>query len=178
MSEVKTQVPSWAQAPQPVYPQYQQSARHYRFDGESGLIFVGTEHVFGDLWVQPIACRWQAGVRWGREYQEWFDLAFVDQEHIVGQISLKKASAINVQDYLMRLEGGKICEAPVLKQAVWLHLVPEEKRTTDDDPYWVMGVEESNFASEQQFRDLQKFVESGVFEWHLPGEVFDRAMVV
>ncbi|MBE9102787.1 hypothetical protein [Vacuolonema iberomarrocanum] len=173
-----TTVPAWAIAPQNGYPAWHGVARHYRFDGDAGLFFVGDEEIRADLWVQIFMTRWEGGLRWGRQAQEWLDVAFVDSSHVVSQLSLKKSSAVNVQDYLIRLENGQIYDLPVRQQAVWCHLVAEEKRTKEDELYWVVAIEASHFASEGQFNALTAFAESAQFEWHFPGEITPQELLV
>lgn len=173
-------IPSWAMgAAERQYPFWFGTARHYQFDGEKGLFLVGTEEAFDSLWVQPIYSQWSGGLRWGRPAQEWFDLAFVDATgHVVSQLSLKKQSAVNVQDYLIQLESGQLLGQSIHSEACWLHLVPQERETLEGETYWVVAVTEHNYATEEQYRAVLAFKQSRQFEWHFPGEVTPQHLLV
>jgi hypothetical protein len=167
---INLQTPDYAKLPT-TYPTWGGAPRHWQFDGASGRFLVGTSRELPELWLQPIDFRWCEGERWSRANQGWLDLAFVDSDHVVSLISLKKASAVNVFDYLLRLQSGKITADAVHPQSVWLKLVPVPKTTLEGEPFYVVEVEEASFAPEEQFNDVRQFAESGLFQWILVGEV-------
>lgn len=147
------------------------SPKVYSFDGSTGEFSLGSESV-ELLYCQIFEWRWQESERWGRGNQAWLDLAFIDTEGGVGQLSLKKDSAINVHAYLSRLTSGKLTRGtPCKEYGVWTRLEHYAETTTDHEVYYVVRASLSGIASQEQVANVELFQQSGVFQWLLVGEV-------
>lgn len=165
-----SEVPDWARAGKTSYPTWAGAPRIYRFDGQDGQFYVGTEQVMRELWVQVIDWRWHDSERWGRQGQEWLDVAFVDTSHMVSVCAFKKASAVNVFDALCQVMAQQVDP-----MSMWMKLESKELRTTENEPYHVAVLGDTwNFCPVEQFESLKAFAESGLFQWHLVGEVAPR----
>lgn len=170
--DTQIQIPEWARLPETDYPLWTGSPRHYRFNGETGAFSVGTTVLGAELWVQPFSQRWaELEERWRFDAQAWMDVAFVDQDHVVSTLSLKKDSAVNFEDFTQRCLSGRQFGVPVKPSACWLKLEALELSSREGQPYYVVQVSDANIASEEQFKKLWEFDASGVFEWVLVGEV-------
>lgn len=174
-------IPDFARVPQEVatqYPLYTDSPRQYGFNGATGKFNCGSEE-FDSLWVQPIDWQWKKGERWGRAGQNWLEFAFVDPDHIVGAIALKKDSAVNVQAFFQRLVAGKVFDGVGIQPtALWIHLTPQKKEieTTVEgylEHYFVVQVSQHSFASQEQFEAVCLFAQSELLEFQWTGEVED-----
>ncbi len=165
------QIPDYAQGPQRSYPFWNGAPKSYSFDGNTGKFSLGSEALGGVMYVQIFGYRWQEGERWGRNNQHWLDVACVDTEGAVAQLSLKKDSAINLHAYLARLESGKQFGQAVKTYAVWTKLEAMEQQTLEGEAYFVVVPTYSDFAGFEQVSSLEAFKQTGLFEWVLIGEV-------
>lgn len=170
--DAQIQIPEWARLPEKEYPLWTGSPRHYRFNGETGAFSVGTRVLGDSLWVHVFSSRWaDLQTRWRFDSQAWMDVGFVDQDFVVSTLSLKKDSAVNFEDFTQRCLSGRQFGVSVPPAACWLKLEALELAGREGQPYYVVQVADASIASEEQFRKLQAFDESGVFSWCLVGEV-------
>lgn len=164
--------PTWAISDDVQFPAWIGAPRQYRFDGQDGVFLVGQDRL-ELITAQFFDWRWQHGLRWGRPAQTWLDLAFVDNDGVVSQLSVKKDSALYLFEALVSL---RLDEVSLYPEAVRIPLaldrrsieIEDEGRTQD---YWVvLPQSEVEYVAESEFRKVQEFKESGVFKWIVVGE--------
>ncbi|MEM8604136.1 MAG: hypothetical protein AAGF24_09920 [Cyanobacteria bacterium P01_H01_bin.121] len=163
-AKTETQWPVWSGLPRP-----------YQFDGYEGVLRIGTQDQLGSITLQPLL--WNLDPlteRWGRASQTWLDVAGIDQDGFVCQLSLKKASAINVLSFIQKLQGGgveKLDGYAVDPRACLLSLKPEGMVGADGTPYYTLQVSDVAFVSEDHYQKAVEFIEGDQFNWVLFGEV-------
>jgi hypothetical protein len=160
-------VPAWAIEEQPALT-FDGVPRQYRFDGEVGEFLVGEIGAGKAISIQLFNRRLVTGERWGRPNQTWIDLAFVDEQGVVGVMALKKESAINLIETFtsdLRLTS----HSRLHPSAVRLGLRAVE-REGEDGTYWVVEVSDWELVTQAEFDQVRHFAESGEFRWVFLGE--------
>jgi hypothetical protein len=172
---LRGEVPDYAVSAPAEFPIWAGAPRQYRFDGQTGLFCCGSNEPIGAMLIQPIDYRWREGERWGRNYQAWLDVAFVDSDGCVAQLSLKKDSAINLFELFVSLKSvnGKEVALPAIEIGLEAaeHLTEREDGT--EGIFYVVQVGAVDYLDEHSFQPVQDFAQSGQFQWQLVGEVND-----
>jgi hypothetical protein len=154
------------------FPIYAGSPRQYKFDGQLGVFVCGTTET-NTLQLQPIDYRWREEERWGRSYQAWLDVAFVDDAGVVSQLSLKKDSAINLYELFIGLKS--VAGKEVALAAVSCQLIASERAVEMDNGtmnrFFVVDLHGCSYVDQSQFEAVRDFAQTGVFEFQLVGEV-------
>lgn len=167
-------VPDYAMIGPADFPVWAGAPRQYRFDGKLGDFNCGDKSL-PSLTMQIFDYRWDEGVRWGRVNQAWFDVAFVDHEGVVSQLSLKKDGAINLFDLLIDLRNQDGQEVDPVALEVKLEPVDRTAIPIDgtegEDIYYVPAAVTCNFLAKSQVDSVREFAASGAFRWLLVGEV-------
>jgi hypothetical protein len=146
----------------------------YVFSGLDGFFRLAGEPHADSLKIRPFDYRWQHSLRWGRKAQSWLDVAFVDDRKIVSIASFKKDSAVSIHRSLLELDQHGIT---MLASKLTLGSTERKVQEIDEDGtvryslYYVCDVEIFEFATEEETRELQTFVDLKTFSWHLVGEV-------
>ncbi|MEX0271190.1 hypothetical protein AB3R30_18800 [Leptolyngbyaceae cyanobacterium UHCC 1019] len=179
--QMQITVPEWAKGQALSYPFWDGAPRSYSFDGSTGKFSLGSEEKGSEIYVQVFDWRWKSGERWKRLSQMWLDVACVDTDGCVAQMSLKKDSAVNLHVYLNRLQSGQLMGTPILPEGVWLKLEAQEQVVKVQanpyevefvlETYYVIRASFSDFASEEQVKGVAGFLEARIFDWVLVGEV-------
>lgn len=169
---LQKEVPAHAIKREAEFPIWAGAPRQYRFDGSTGLFYCG-EIIHEVLMLQPIDWRWQSGERWGRNNQAWLDVAFVDSDGVVSQISLKKDSAIALFELFISLKSVNGVEVDLSSIEIGLSAVSRE--TEDGGTFSVVEIGAVDYLEAGDCLPVQEFASSGRFRWLLVGEVQGRA---
>ena len=165
-------VPDYAVVEAATYPVWAGAPRQYRFDGQTGN-YICADSETAALMVQPFDYRWRQEERWGRAYQAWLDVAFIDGDGCVAQISLKKDSAIALYELFIGLKNVDGTEVALC--AVECKLTQQERQVEregrEPGAFFVVDVMNAGFVEKVRFKQVKAFAQKGCFEWQLIGEV-------
>lgn len=162
--------PDFAVVDVAAYPVWAGSPRQYRFDGNTGLyVCAGTEMAV--LKMQPFDYRWREEERWGRPYQAWLDVAFVDGNGFVSQISLKKDSALAVHELILGTKDVEGSEVALCAVECKLTQHRREVEGAELSAFFVVDVLSMGYVRKKRFEQVRDFAQMGCFEWQLIGEV-------
>ena len=161
--------PEWARRDDQLsWPIWDGFPRQYRCNQEEGSFYRGSELVDTKLTLLIFDHRWDEEVaRWGYPRQSWLDVAFVDDEGVVGICSFKKESAINLHVWLTRLESKTYPWACRVKLQI------DEREAREGGVYGVAIVAETAWINAVEFQLIEDFRQSAQFRWLLTGEVMD-----
>jgi hypothetical protein len=101
------------------------------------------------------------------------DVAFVDQDGVVSQLSLKKDSALNLFEFLLSLKNLDGAEVAIASTCCTLSGEAWEYGQSDEavpDQYFIAQVSDAEFVPEPVFRAVVEFAQSGLFCWVTVGE--------
>lgn len=160
-------VPDWAKVKPQDTVVWAGFPRQYRIDAANGAFFSGSENLGNALQVIPFDFRWSPiEERWGFPRQSWFDLAFVDVNNCASVLSLKKDSAVNLFCHLLGNQASGIAN-----ESMQISIRLFSRQRDGETVYYVASVDDVRFLNEEQFKRVQEFSESGVFEFGLAGEM-------
>jgi hypothetical protein len=154
------------------YPVWAGAPRQYRFDGQTGQYHCA-DSAMSALKMQPFDYRWREEERWGRVYQAWLDVAFVDGDGCVSQISLKKDSAIALYELIIgvkNVDGAEVALCAV-ECKLTQHRREVELEGAGNSAFFVVDVLTVGYVKKKKFEQVLEFAQSGCFEWQLIGEV-------
>jgi hypothetical protein len=164
--------PDFAVVDVTAYPVWAGAPRQYRFDGNTGNYYRADAEM-ASLKMQLFDYRWRNEERWGRQYQAWLDVAFVDGDGCVSQISLKKDSALALYELIIGIkdvEGEEVALCAVQCKLTQNH---REVELNGDAlaAFFVVDVMSFGYVKKKQFEQVRDFAQKGCFEWQLIGEV-------
>jgi hypothetical protein len=146
----------------------------YRFDGKNGFFYKGADAYAETLWIRPFDIRPHHSARWGRQKQHWLDVAFVDESNIVSIISFNKDSRSAMLNEFAKMEVRNIkyhaTRLALSNEEVKISLELEDG-SEEEDLYHIVKVDQKIIAARETVAAIDKFIESGQFEWILPGEI-------
>lgn len=147
----------------------------YRFDGKDGFFYKGIDVDSDTLYIRPFDIRPHFSARWGRAAQSWLDVAFIDVDNIASIISFAGDSRKQMLNDFASLELQDLKYHSVrlgLSNREMKIDIQEDDGTETEGMYHIAQVELLEFLPESEVLQIEKFIESGKFEWILPGEIF------
>jgi hypothetical protein len=154
------------------YPVWAGAPRQYRFDGQTGQYHCA-DAAMPSIKMQPFDYRWREEERWGRAYQAWLDVAFVDADGCVSQISLKKDSAVALYELIIgakNVEGQEVALCAI-ECRLTQHCREVNRDGAGPTTFFVVDVATLGYVKKKKFEQVLAFAQSECFEWRLVGEV-------